>query len=154
MYNSFSDFCELVYLKKSEKSFVSTCFKKPGFSFFFIYINRAKQTKYIFIHNTADTDKENTCAKFLRIIKTVLELKQLNFSFLLSDKRPGLCRTMTICRTSMYRYIYQIIRNVLLNVAEQDIWLGHFFVDKVKIKKNIELNLTETYDHSLWIDQK
>ena len=74
---------------------------------------------------------------------------------MLSDKRPGLCRTMTICRTSMYRYIYQIIRNVLLNVAEQDnIWLGHFFVDKVKIKKNIELNLTETYDHSLWIDQK
>ena len=54
----------------------------------------------------------------------------------------------------MYRYIYQIIRNVLLSVAEQDIWLGHFFVDKVKIKKNIELNLTETYDHSLWIDQK
>ena len=73
---------------------------------------------------------------------------------MLSDKRPGLCRTMTICRTSMYRYIYQIIRNVLLNVAEQDIWLGHFFVDKGKIKKNIELNLTETYDHSLWIDQK
>ena len=73
---------------------------------------------------------------------------------MLSDKRPGLCRTMTICRTSMYRYIYQIIRNVLLNVAEQDIWLGHFFVDKVKIKKNIELILTETYDHSLWIDQK
>ena len=73
---------------------------------------------------------------------------------MLSDKRPGLCRTMTICRTSMYRYIYQIIRNVLLSVAEQDIWLGHFFVDKVKIKKNIELNLTETYDHSLWIDQK
>ena len=73
---------------------------------------------------------------------------------MLSGKRPGLCRTMTICRTSMYRYIYQIIRNVLLNVAEQDIWLGHFFVDKVKIKKNIELNLTETYDHSLWIDQK
>ena len=49
----------------------------------------------------------------------------------------------------------QITRNVLLNVVKQDtIWLGHFFVDKIKIKKYIELNLMETYDHNLWIDQK
>ena len=82
MCNSFSDFCEVAYLKKSEKILVSTCFKKPGFPFF-IYINRAKQTKEIFIYTFAGTDKANTC------VGTLLELEQLNFSFLLSGQGKG-----------------------------------------------------------------
>ena len=85
--NSFFNFCELVYLKKSEKkAWFPHVLKSQVFLFFFIYINTTKQTKEMFIHTLSGTDKVNTCAQFLRMINATWVGTTKFFFFVIRQK--------------------------------------------------------------------
>ena len=55
----FAAFSESVLIEKNLKNLASTYFKKPIFLGFFIYINRAKQTKKTSKHFLVGIDKEH-----------------------------------------------------------------------------------------------